>query len=702
MGKRVNFDEAKRIIKERINLVSFFEEKGYDLRASGSSRYVTLCPFHQEKTPSFSISETRNNWKCYGCGKSGDVFTYLMDKEGLTFPEAIEQLAEQLGLDIARDDKAAEESKQRSRLMRILADTWSWFRAQYDQLPEDHIVKAHEIREKRGISSDAKDNHMLFGWAPENGHLLLNYLQGEKYSLEDILAAGVIDKSDRDGSLYCPWRGRLMFPVCDVLGKPLGFVGRQVFYKPDEKIKRKYINSKENDVYHKRDLLFCQSIAREQARRDHELFVVEGQFDVIAMQHAGHDNTVASSGTALTEQQAQSMRRMVGADGKVIFMFDADAAGQKAALRTLALLGPIQAQSYASITEGKDPSDMYKDEGKEGLDRQAHQYIELWRHVVIHLAQNYDLTRPDQRQAFLATFKDSVWTHLNDANISEQAARLAALLSGMSYSSLIQQLGNRQHDTVEPNRDIIVTDLSHDQDLSSNPPAAALLANTLEHPELRIILSKVRMSGLDEQMRTIILESGDKKIVAESYDKDLHDYINRLDRIIDKMHEMERAAPILTDPSQLAAQQTQALLKERMQQRKESVIAKNTAAGQSMNASIARTYDDTIRQAMSHIEDVYHKNLETANELISKIADEHQYSQQLRKTNDDDYKDIKPRPYVIQLQDEMKRRREVHITESIDVNEPVFSTTPMYNHDTPFYDPSDYDDRHEDWAPDEE
>lgn len=292
-GKGIDVREAVSLIKARMNIVDFFKSEGFEMKPSGVTRWLALCPFHHERTPSFSISETTNHYHCFGCGASGDIFTYLESKKGLSFMEAVESMCDRLGIGLDRDAASEAKSSHRKTLMDITARTWRFFRDRYDALPEDHPAKAHEIRGKRGISSDAKDNHDLFGWAPENRTELLRELRDAGFKDDDLVDAGVMRRSERDGSLYCLWSARLMFPICDVIGRPVGFSGRAVYYHDGEKVDRKYVNSPETEIYHKRELLFCQSIAREQARTDHEVYVVEGQFDVIAMQHAGHDNTVA-------------------------------------------------------------------------------------------------------------------------------------------------------------------------------------------------------------------------------------------------------------------------------------------------------------------------------------------------------------------------------------------------------------------------
>ena len=694
----MDFNEAKTEIKRRIDIVDFFNQRGYDLKQSGS-RYVTLCPFHSEKTPSFSINEATESWYCFGCRKHGDIFTYLMEKDGLTFPEAVQEMADQLGITIARDDKAASRIRKRTSLMEIVDATWKWFKSNYDALPEDHIVKAHEIREKRGISSDNADNHDLFGWAPEDRHALEKHLSTLGYKVQDMVDAGVINRSKDGRSTYCMWSARLMFPICDIQGRPMGFSGRQVYEDPDTKIKRKYVNSHDSDLYHKRDLLFCQSIALDQARRDHELYVVEGQFDVIAMQHSGHENTVASSGTAITEQQAQSMRRMVGPDGRIIFMFDSDDAGQKAAERTFRTIGPVQGQAYASITKGKDPSDMLHDEGAEALRRQVEDHVEeLWLHVLKNMVQSSDIGTSSGRRTFVNKLKPT-WASVRDAEVADSMIREASLLSGIPMTPLSSQLGDRQVNDDE-DLPLVLEDIAiPDSVKDSDPVARNLLATAYENPEARFILRKVRMDGIDEEFRQWLVSKGTGKAVPEETNDDrLVKYAVLLNETMDRMHTIEQAAPVMTDLSSLLQQQVEVFLIHRREQKKRDVIADISKAGLSTDRTILEEYDSKVTNSMEDIDDRFRKNLAKANEsIIEKLGrpEDHRPIPTLYHHGED----VKPAPSLILKahEESVKRQQEM---ETVDVNEPVLSEAngSVGNDDQPYFDPDEYPEPEEDYG----
>ncbi len=628
----VDFNGLIGLVKQRVDLVEFLEQHGMDVRRSGT-RYWALCPFHDEDTPSFSIDQATGRYYCFGCRETGDVFTFLQKTEGLTFREALEEECEALHIEYHQSDEEIEEGKKRKvymeilaetwrffreqydRLpedhivkqheirekrmissdawanhrkvyMEILAETWRFFREQYDRLPEDHIVKQHEIREKRMISSDAWANHNLFGWAPASRTALIRRLRSKGFEMQDMVAAGAI--SEKDGSYYCLWSERLMFPICDLMGRPVGFSGRLVRYDEGPgagKPARKYVNSNDNEIYHKSNVLFGQSIARRQAGREHRVFVVEGQFDVIAMQVAGHDNTVASSGTALSSVQTRSLQRMVGDEGKIVFMFDADAAGQKAAIRTFKKLGSLQSQAWACVTEGKDPSEMLAEggvdalnrrlesttelwrhvlgalkslqsqawacvtEGKDpsemlaeggvdALNRRLESTTELWRHVLGALKAQYDLGRPDQSREFLAAFGE-LWETINDSIIAESAVRLASLWTGVSVAAIKGQLGTRKASAspgsrmVVPEsnltgRNVVVGD--HTFEVT---PDIALNASALAEPDKRFVLEHVEMQGLDEEFRRWLLtESNGGSYPEEPFDlKTGERYEPKVDRV---------------------------------------------------------------------------------------------------------------------------------------------------------------------------
>ena len=623
------------LVKQRVDIVEFLEQHGMDVKRSGT-RYWALCPFHDEDTPSFSIDQNTGRYYCFGCRETGDIFTYLQKTEGLTFKEALEEECDALHIEYKQSDEEIEEGKRRKIYMEIVAEAWRFFREQYDKLPEDHIVKLHEIRMKRRISSDAKDNHYLFGWAPVSRTALIGRLRSKGFKMDDMVAAGVASQSQDGRSYYCPWGERLMFPICDTIGRPVGFSGRLVRYEtgPDApKMKRKYVNSRDNEIYHKSELLFCQSIARRQSSREHKVYVVEGQFDVIAMQVAGHDNTVASSGTAFTMQQARSLQRMVGDDGKIIFMFDADAAGQHAAIRTFKELGSMQSQAWACITEDKDPSDMLAEGGVKALNAQLGKTKELWRHVLEALKAQYDLGKPDQSREFLTAFAD-LWKTISDSIIADSAVRLASLWTGLSVASIASQLGSKR-DTGAPSDKIVVpeSNLSHgmirvDDDHSIGmSPDIALNASALAEPDKRFVLEHVTMRGIDEEFRLWLLKESNGGVLPESpfdlksgdayvpvvtrvnvdsfaVDEERRLYVEALYKLNDEAHRFDLAASMMLNTAELMTQQLEAWVNARTEEKCRSSFASLSGIGSDLDMQVLKEYEDRVREIIDERNDL--------------------------------------------------------------------------------------------------
>ncbi len=672
------------LIKQRVDIVEFLEQHGMDVKRSGT-RYWALCPFHDEDTPSFSIDQNTGRYYCFGCRETGDIFTYLQKTEGLTFKEALEEecdalhieykqsdeeieegkrrkiymeivaealqktegltfkeaLEEEcdaLHIEYKQSDEEIEEGKRRKIYMEIVAEAWRFFREQYDKLPEDHIVKLHEIRMKRRISSDAKDNHYLFGWAPASRTALIGRLRSKGFKMDDMVAAGVAHQSQDGRSYYCPWGERLMFPICDTIGRPVGFSGRLVRYEtgPDApKMKGKYVNSRDNEIYHKSELLFCQSIARRQSSREHKVYVVEGQFDVIAMQVAGHDNTVASSGTAFTMQQARSLQRMVGDDGKIIFMFDADAAGQHAAIRTFKELGSMQSQAWACITEDKDPSDMLAEGGVEALNAQLGKTKELWRHVLEALKAQYDLGKPDQSREFLTAFAD-LWKTISDSIIADSAVRLASLWTGVSVASISSQLGSKRDAGVPADKIIVPeSNLSHgmirvDESHSIGmSPDIALNASALAEPDKRFVLEHVTMRGIDEEFRTWLLRESNGGVLPESpfdlksgdayvpvvarvnvasfaVDEERRLYVEALYKLNDEAHRFDLAASMMLNTAELMTQQLEAWVNVRTEEKCRSSFASLSGIGSDLDMQVLKEYEDRVREIIDERNELRH------------------------------------------------------------------------------------------------
>jgi DNA primase len=313
-----------------------------------------LCPFHNEKTPSFSVSDENGFYHCFGCGESGNVFKFLMAVENLTFPEAVHKVAERYGISVPeRDDPR---TRQRASLYDVNASAARYFRRCLLETPAGRPVL--DYLRGRGVD-DAAGEAFLLGAAPSSGDGLVRWLAREGVDARAALGLGLIGA--RGERHYDRFRGRLMFPIRDGQGRVLGFGGRSL----GEDDGPKYLNSPESEVYRKSRVLYGLYEARQSLRDSDELLLVEGYMDVIALSQAGVGNVVATCGTALTADQARMMRRHVS---EVIALFDADNAGTAAAARSFPIF--IEAGIWsrgAVLPQGEDPDSFVRTNGADAL-----------------------------------------------------------------------------------------------------------------------------------------------------------------------------------------------------------------------------------------------------------------------------------------------------------------------------------------------
>lgn len=540
-------------VKTKLDIASFFRQRGMDLKETGNGRYVALCPFHHEKTPSFSINPELGQYYCFGCHEHGDMFTYMEKRESMSFMDALEMLCEQLSIPFVIDEKDQKRQASRRLLLQILEDTDEFFKSEYDKLTEEHAAK-RQIS-KRNVTTKNSEHFNLFGWAPENSQKLVEYLRKKGYKDEDMIASGAVMASKENGRPYTLWRARLMFSMRNTMGKTVGFSGRQIF---GDTSKRKYVNSADNLVFHKSEIMFCEDIAKTKAREDHEVYVVEGQFDVIAMQLIGKTNTVATSGTAFTPQHAAMLGRFVGKDGRLIFCLDADKAGQNAELRIFQNLGPMQGQAYAVVTEDKDPSDMYRDD-PEALKRQISNPIPLWEHILGWMLKANDVSTLEGRSAFKTAVRD-VYSYIVDADTADSFIRMASLKSSITMDAFTENVKKKD----APDMDKAPRNaVDYSREDPRNKPVRVkravmptndldkitdnLLALAFENKELRKDLAKLRFSNnIREGFRQILLENPDMQFQPESFAEDLAStYILLLIYRVQQLHNYENPDAIV-------------------------------------------------------------------------------------------------------------------------------------------------------------
>lgn len=343
-------DSPTEQIKKKIDIVEFIGSF-ISLKKSGRN-FKAVCPFHQEKTPSFVVSPDRQIWHCFGaCQEGGDIFRFLMKWENITFIEALRELAEKTGVKLQRitiEDKVWKK-KERLILMNRLAGEYFNFIL----FKTDFGKKALDYLNKRQINKKIANKFQL-GYAPQSWDSLLRFLKKKKFLDEEILEGGLVVKGERGGS-YDRFRGRLIFPIHDARGNIIGFSGRTM----DEKEKTaKYINTPETQIYHKRESLFGINLAKEAIKKQNSAVLVEGEFDMINPYQHGFENFVAIKGSAVTKEQLMLIKRYTN---KIILALDADTAGEEAVKKGISEAEILDFETNViSFDFAKDPDEAIK------------------------------------------------------------------------------------------------------------------------------------------------------------------------------------------------------------------------------------------------------------------------------------------------------------------------------------------------------
>jgi DNA primase len=393
-------------IKSRVDLVELVG-KSVALKRVGAS-YSGLCPFHTEKTPSFYVSPQTQSWRCYGCGKWGTAFDWLMEREHLDFAEALRILAAQTGVALP-DRRDPSEDDQARRLYTILERAQTYYSG---LLFGSAGSRARDYLQRRGLS---EDTIRLFGigYAP-SGNGLLHYLQRDGFSEQDLQAAGVISVTEDEGRPYDFFRDRVLFPIRDAQGRAIAFGGRAM----DDGMTPKYLNSRDTLLFHKQETLFAFDLARKLIAQERQVVVVEGYMDAVMAHQHGYRNVVATLGTAVTDRHLRLLRRHVD---EIVLALDADAAGQAATWRALQqadeslrdgykpVVGPNPRQQRAApgrwvklsvlaLPNAKDPDELIRADASAWptLVRNAIPVIDF---VLQRLGSRHDLSAPQGKRA---------------------------------------------------------------------------------------------------------------------------------------------------------------------------------------------------------------------------------------------------------------------------------------------------------------
>jgi DNA primase len=365
-------DDKIELVRDRTDIVELVSQY-VDLKTSGRNR-LGLCPFHAEKTPSFSVNAERQFYHCFGCGAGGDVFSFLMQSEGLSFPDAARRLAERAGIDLEERPLTPPERAQieeRERLYRINGLAADYFHANLMDHPQAAV--ARNYMKKRGYGQKAAAEYRI-GYALDGWSGLKDYLEHHQTAATDARILGLLREGSSGRGDYDMFRSRLMFPIFDLAARVVAFGGRVL-----DAGKPKYINSPESPIYHKGSVLFGLYQARQAIRVSGDVLVVEGYFDQLALNRAGFAQSVATCGTALTVEHVQQLKRYAQ---RVVLVFDQDSAGKQATFKAMTIL-QREGVAAAAITlpSGDDPDSFLQRQGAEAfqtrLDR-ARPVMELY------------------------------------------------------------------------------------------------------------------------------------------------------------------------------------------------------------------------------------------------------------------------------------------------------------------------------------
>ena len=437
MAGRIN-DEDIALVRERCRIDDVVRDY-VALRSAGGGSWKGLCPFHDEKTPSFTVTPSRGFFYCFGCGEGGDVITFLQRQQNLSFTEAVQTLADRAGITLRITDDGqgpGQPPGQRKRILEANAAAQEFFAA---QLASPEAVTARQFLDQRGFDRTVAEQFVL-GYAPRGGHALRQALISRGFDEATLRAAGLVRDGGRDF-----FAGRLLWPIRDSASSVLGFGGRRIF--DDDRLPAKYINTPETPVYKKSHVLYGLDLARRAIGKRAQAVVVEGYTDVMAAHLSGVDTAVASCGTAFGDDHARMLQRLLGTHdglhGEVVFTFDGDAAGQKAALKVFQGDHNFMVQTYVAVEpSGLDPCDLWQRDGDAAVRELVGRRIPLYRFVMSNVLKGYDLERADGRLGALREAAGLLGA-IRDRSLVNQYLRDLAQMLGMDLEDVRREVANR-------------------------------------------------------------------------------------------------------------------------------------------------------------------------------------------------------------------------------------------------------------------
>ncbi|HYL92533.1 MAG TPA: DNA primase [Alphaproteobacteria bacterium] len=478
------------------------------LKKAGAQNFSGLCPFHQEKTPSFSVHATRQFYHCFGCGVSGDVFSFVQKLENITFPEAVRLVAQKLGIAIPKTDYSSPAEAQEARLRGQLIDMHERACVFFeDQLRRPEAAHARDYLSSRGLKEETIKTFRL-GFAPDHGFLLRDRLKSD-FSEELLRASGLFSWKEgaEAGGMYSKFRNRIVFPIANEQGKVIAFTGRTL--SKDEKAGPKYLNSPETPIYSKSRVLYNLDRAKEAIRKLGYSVIVEGQMDCISVYAAGFHNVIASSGTAFTETQVRLLARF---SKDIVVNFDPDTAGAAATDRSLAMLVEEEFNiKILRLDAGFDPDLFIRRHGAEGYAQALKSSVNYFDYLIERALKMFPVKTPEGKQKavnFLLPYIHRVPSRIVRDSLAGDIAQKLGIDSGVlrqEFKTAAASRGSKGVSTAEaqvtPSEKVIVRALS-----STLPADADLRRGAME----ALAAERLHAGLTSESLITALLENQDR------------------------------------------------------------------------------------------------------------------------------------------------------------------------------------------------
>ncbi|WP_460445909.1 DNA primase [Angustibacter aerolatus] len=438
--------EVVAAVKERTAVEDVVREH-VTLRSGGVGSLKGLCPFHDEKSPSFNVRPALGVWHCFGCGEGGDVISFIQKIDHLTFGDAVERLAERAGVQVEYEDGAGrprEEVGRRTRLVEANRVAEQYYAEQLGTARE--AVTGRQFLAERGFDRAAAARFGV-GYAPRGGDELVRHLRGKGFTDDELVLVGLAGRSQR--GLYDRFRGRLVWPIRDLTGDCVGFGARRLY--DDDRIEAKYLNTSETPLFHKSQVLYGLDLAKKAVARDRQAVVVEGYTDVMACHLAGVETAVATCGTAFGSDHIKVVRRIMRDDdevhpAEVVFTFDGDAAGQRAALRAFGEDQRFVSQTYVAVEgSGLDPCELRQQRGDEAVRELVAGRRPLFEFAITTTIGRYDLDTAEGRVQALRAAAPLV-AGIKDRSLRPEYARRLAGHVGLPEDDVRRAVARAERD----------------------------------------------------------------------------------------------------------------------------------------------------------------------------------------------------------------------------------------------------------------